>query len=126
MRWSGHSDIRTGAMKRKLLHFGKGFRVALANRRAEAAVMVIAPGDAEGDPDNRHRGADQWLFVLAGTGVATVNDKRYRLRENVLLLIERGDRHEIRNNGKAFLRTLNVYVPPAYTKSGATLPRGRR
>jgi len=26
--------------------------------------MVIPPGDAEGDPHNRHRGADQWLFLL--------------------------------------------------------------
>ena len=113
-------------MKRKLLRFGKGFRVALGNRRSEAAEMVIAPGDAEGDPDNRHRGAAQWLFVLSGTGVATVNDRRYQLRGNVLLLIEHGDRHEIRNNGKTLLRTLNFYVPPAYTKSGDTLPRGRR
>ncbi len=88
--------------------------------------MVIEPGDAEGDPTNRHRGSDQWLFVVSGTGVATVNDKRYLLRENVLLLIEHGDRHEIRNNGKSLLRTLNVYVPPAYGKSGETLPRGRR
>jgi mannose-6-phosphate isomerase-like protein (cupin superfamily) len=113
-------------MKKKSLRFGKGFRVAIANRRAEAAVMVIAPGDAEGDPKNRHRGADQWLFVLSGSGVATVNDRRYKLRENTLMLIERGDRHEIRNVGRELLRTLNFYAPPAYTKSGETLPRGRR
>jgi mannose-6-phosphate isomerase-like protein (cupin superfamily) len=113
-------------MKKKSLRFGKGFRIALGNRRSEAAEMVIAPGDAEGDPGNRHRGSDQWLFVLSGTGVATVNDKRYRLKQNVLLLIEHGDRHEIRNNGKTLLRTLNFYVPPAYTKGGDTLPRGRR
>jgi mannose-6-phosphate isomerase-like protein (cupin superfamily) len=88
--------------------------------------MVIAPGDSEGDPDNRHRGADQWLFVLSGSGIATINDKRRRLRKNVLLLIERGDRHEIRNTGRGLLRTLNFYVPPAYTKSGDELPRGKR
>lgn len=113
-------------MKKKSLKFGKGFRVAIANRRAEAAEMVIAPGDAEGDSTNRHRGADQWLYVVAGKGVATVNGKRHPLREQVLLLIEKGDKHEIRNNGKVLLRTLNFYAPPAYTKGGDTLPRGRR
>ncbi|TMH05741.1 MAG: cupin domain-containing protein [Betaproteobacteria bacterium] len=113
-------------MKKKTLKFGKGFRIALGNRRSEAAEMVIAPGDAEGDPANRHRGSDQWLFVLSGTGLATIDEKRDRLRENVLLLIEHGERHEIRNNGKTLLRTLNFYVPPAYTKGGETLPRGRR
>lgn len=112
-------------MQRKTLRFGKGFDVALRNRRAQVAEMVIAPGDAEGDERNRHRGADQWLFVLSGRGVATIDGRRVPLRERSLLLIERGERHEIRNNGRGPLRTLNVYVPPAYTKKGDELPRGR-
>ena len=33
-------------MKRKALRFGKGFRVALGNRRSQAAEMVIEPGEA--------------------------------------------------------------------------------
>jgi mannose-6-phosphate isomerase-like protein (cupin superfamily) len=111
-------------MKRKQLSFGRGFRVALANARAQAAVMVIAPGKAEGDPRNRHRGADQWLFVLAGTGTATVNRRRYALKPGTLMLIERGDEHEIRNDGRGLLRTLNVYVPPAYDADGDELPAG--
>jgi hypothetical protein len=28
--------------------------------------MTLAAGDPEGGPDNRHRGADQWLFVAGG------------------------------------------------------------
>jgi mannose-6-phosphate isomerase-like protein (cupin superfamily) len=113
-------------MQRKTLRFGRGFRVALTNRRAQAAEMIIAPGKSEGDPGNRHRGADQWLFVVTGRGVAIVNGKRSPLREGTLLLIERGDRHEIRNDGDAPLRTLNFYAPPAYDRNGEELPRGRR
>src|SRR5439155_962681 len=67
-------------MKRKHLRFGEGFRVALGNRRAQAAEMVLEPGDSEGGPDNRHRGSDQWLYVVSGSGAATVNGKRYPLR----------------------------------------------
>ena len=88
--------------------------------------MVIAPGDFEGGPGNRHRGADQWLFVLDGRGVATVNGHRHALRSGTLVLIERGEIHEVRNTGRALLRTLNFYVPPAYTPQGDPLPRGRR
>ncbi|MBI2206829.1 MAG: cupin domain-containing protein [Candidatus Rokubacteria bacterium] len=84
-------------MKRKRLRFGEGFRVAIGNRRAQAAEMVLAPGDAEGSGDNRHRGADQWLYVVAGTGKATVNGRRYVLRRGALMLIERGDDHRIAN-----------------------------
>jgi mannose-6-phosphate isomerase-like protein (cupin superfamily) len=111
-------------MKRKHLRFGRGFRVALGNRRSQAAEMVIPPGKAEGDPGNRHRGADQWLFILSGTGVATVNKRRYPLRAGSLMLIERGDLHEVRNTGRGVLRTLNFYVPPAYHNDGEELPAG--
>ena len=41
------------------------------------------------------------------------------------MLIEHGDRHEIKNTGTEQLRTLNFYVPPAYTKSGDELAAGR-
>jgi hypothetical protein len=43
--------------------------------------MVIEPGECEGGPDNFHRGADQWLFVVSGSGAAIVNRKRYALRQ---------------------------------------------
>ncbi|HZZ91547.1 MAG TPA: cupin domain-containing protein [Usitatibacter sp.] len=113
-------------MRKKTLRFGRGFRVALGNARSQAAEMVIPPGDAEGDPHNRHRGADQWLFVVEGRGVACVNGRRHRLGPGTLLLIEKGDEHEIRNDGTGLLRTLNVYVPPAYDEQGDELPRGKR
>lgn len=113
-------------MKRKQLRFGKGFRIALGNRRSQAAEMVLEPGKSEGDPGNRHRGADQWLFVQAGRGVAVVNGRRYPLREGSLMLIEAGDRHEVRALGREPMRTLNFYVPPAYDEEGDELPRGKR
>jgi mannose-6-phosphate isomerase-like protein (cupin superfamily) len=113
-------------MKHAKLRFAKGFHVIFGNRRAQIAEMVVASGATEGDPGNRHRGADQWLYVVSGTGLASVNGKRLRLRPGVLLLIERGERHEIRNTGHGLLRTLNYYSPPAYTKTGDELPAARR
>jgi mannose-6-phosphate isomerase-like protein (cupin superfamily) len=113
-------------VKKKTLRFGRGFRVAFGNARSQAAEMVIPPGDAEGDPHNRHRGADQWLFVLEGRGIARINGRSHRIGPGTLLLIEKGDEHEIRNNSRGLLRTLNFYVPPAYTQSGDELPRGER
>jgi mannose-6-phosphate isomerase-like protein (cupin superfamily) len=113
-------------VKRTTVRFGNGFKVALGNRRSQAATMTLGPGDCEGDADNRHRGADQWLFVESGTGLAIVNGSRIKLRAGSLVLIERKDRHEIRNTGRTPLKTLSVYVPPAYTGDGDELPRGRK
>ena len=113
-------------MKRVQLDFKKAFRVIRGNARAQAAQMVIAPGKSEGDARNRHRGADQWLYVVAGRGDAVVKRRRYKLVARTLIFIAKGERHQIRNTGRTPLRTLNFYAPPAYSLSGDPLPRGRR
>jgi mannose-6-phosphate isomerase-like protein (cupin superfamily) len=112
-------------MKRTRTRFGRGFRVPIGNARSQAATMTLASGETEGSPDNRHRGADQWLFVHEGRGEAVLNGRRVPLGPGSVVLIERGDRHEIRNTGRTPLRTLNIYVPPAYTGEGDELPPGR-
>lgn len=113
-------------MQRKSLRFGKGFRVAFNVRRAQAAEMVLAPGESEGNADNRHRGADQWLYVVVGTGVAVVEGKRVSLKAGMLLVIERRERHEVRNTGRGLLKTLNFYYPPAFDENGDPVGPGRR
>ena len=113
-------------MLKKNLRFGKGFRVTIGSKHSQAAEMVLGKDDKEGDPQNKHQGADQWLFVVEGQGTALINGRRYVLKPGTLILIEKGDRHEIRNAGKELLRTLNIYVPPAYRKDGQPLPRGKR
>jgi len=112
-------------MRHKALKLGKGFRVAFAVRRMQAAEMVLAPGDSEGDEDNRHRGADQWLYVVSGTGMATVEGKRVPLKAGTLLVIEKRERHEIRNTGRTLLKTLNFYYPPAFDGEGDPVGPGR-
>src|SRR6478736_1085742 len=112
-------------MQHKHLQFGSGFRVILGDDHSQAAQMTLAPGDTEGGPDHRHKGADQWLFVIGGAGLAIVEGERVELREGTLVLIQRGETHEIRNTGEEPLRTLNVYVPPGYTAEGDDLPAGK-
>ncbi len=112
-------------MRRQNLRFGRGFHVVIGDSHSQAAQMTLGPGEKEGGPDNRHRGADQWLYVVSGSGLAIVNKERIKLHRGMLILIQRGDRHEIRNSGKRALKTLNIYVPPAYTSQGDELPTGR-
>jgi mannose-6-phosphate isomerase-like protein (cupin superfamily) len=117
-------------MRNTTLRFGEGFRVAFNVRQVQAAEMVIAPGGREGGPDNRHRGADQWLFVVSGNGVAHVEDgsgqrRKVVLEPGTLLVIEQGERHEVDNTGDALLKTLNVYYPPAFDANGEPVGPGK-
>jgi mannose-6-phosphate isomerase-like protein (cupin superfamily) len=109
-------------MQHTALQFEPGFQVRIGNDRCQAAEMTISPGGSEGGADNRHAHSDQWLYVVSGTGKAIVDGREQRLRKGSLLLIERGESHEIRCTGRSPLKTLNLYVPPAYNAAGEELP----
>ena len=106
----------------KHLKVGKArgeFKALAATASAQAAMMTLQPGGSTGeDVENEHPNAEQWLFVVSGTGKATVGRRSVKLAANSLLLIEKGEPHRIANTGRSPLVTLNFYVPPAYTKSG--------
>jgi mannose-6-phosphate isomerase-like protein (cupin superfamily) len=112
-------------MQSKQFRFTKGFDVLLSNPRAQVAQMTIAPGKSEGGPDNNHRGADQWLYVQAGRGIAIGRSRRVNLKRGTLLLVEQGNLHEIRNVGTTPLKTLNFYSPPAYDSAGDERSAGK-
>lgn len=90
------------------------FRVVAGTPRSQAATMVLKPGQATGGDDNVHATSDQWLYVIAGRGRATVEGREVGLDAGHLMLIEAGERHEIRNTGEEPLVTVNVYAPPEY------------
>ena len=85
--------------------------------------MVLPPGRSTGEPQNEHPASEQWLFVISGAGRARVKGRRVGLRENSLLLIEKGEIHQITNSGRRPLVTLNFYAPPAYTPDGEPIRR---
>ena len=94
------------------------FKVLESTRSAQSAMMVLSPGQSTGEPQNEHPRSEQWLYVVAGTGAAKVDRRRVPLREGALLLIEKGEIHQIVNTGRRQLVTLNFYAPPAYTGDG--------
>lgn len=90
------------------------FNVVAETNRSQGATMVLKPGASTGGEDNIHPDADQWLYVVSGRGRAAVEGREVIIRRGSLLLIEAGERHEIRNDGAHPLVTINVYAPPAY------------
>jgi mannose-6-phosphate isomerase-like protein (cupin superfamily) len=95
------------------------FTVLHTATNAQAAMMTLRPGQNTSDePVNEHPRCEQWLFVVSGTGRAVVGKSRVPLKANSLLVIEQGEPHQITNTGRSPLVTLNLYAPPAYTKSG--------
>lgn len=92
----------------------RAWRVLGGTARSQAAAMTLPPGESTGGPDNVHQGSDQWLYVVSGSGEATVDGRDVRLSPGDLLLIAAGETHDIRAGADAPLVTVNVYAPPEY------------
>lgn len=102
----------------------RAFEVLHATRTSQAAMMTLAPGaDSGEDMENEHAWAEQWLYVVSGTGRARVGKRTVALRAGSLLLIEKREPHRISNTGRRPLVTVNVYAPPAYGKDGEPLTK---
>lgn len=103
-------------------HRRKAFSVLARSRSSQAATMTLAPGATSNeDSANEHAWAEQWLYVVSGTGTARVGKRSVRLREGSLLLIEKREPHVIRAGKRSRLVTMNIYVPPAYDDKGEPL-----
>lgn len=94
-------------------------------------MMTLAPGDDSSESSaNEHAWAEQWLYVVSGTGTARISNRTVRLGPGSLVLIERREPHVIRAGARSRLVTFNIYVPPAYTPDGEPIrhhasPRAR-
>ena len=103
------------------------FKVVADGTSSQAAMMTLKPGDSTSDhPENEHPRAEQWVYVISGTGRAKTPSKSTTLKQGSLLLIEKNEPHQITNTGKTPLVTLNFYAPPAYTPHGEVKKSVRR
>jgi mannose-6-phosphate isomerase-like protein (cupin superfamily) len=133
-----HSNSRQEACSTSIMkHLKTGkkrgkFDLLTNTRNLQAAMMTLRPGGTSDDePSNEHASSEQWLFVLSGSGEARIGKRRGQLRrvkieENSLLVIEKGELHQIRNTGKKSLRTINFYAPPAYDADGEPISTWRK
>jgi mannose-6-phosphate isomerase-like protein (cupin superfamily) len=104
----------------------KPFVVLHRTRSSQAATMTLAPGETSSESSaNEHAWAEQWLYVISGRGTARVGRRTIALQPGSLLLIEKREPHQICASARSRLVTVNVYVPPAYDKSGEPLRKRR-
>src|SRR5258706_3479631 len=95
------------------------FKVIAQGSSSQAAMMTLKSRESSSDePEDEHPKAEQWVYVISGSGRAKFNGRTVQLRERSLLLIEKNEAHQITNTGRSPLVMLNFYAPAAYTENG--------
>src|SRR3982751_2636842 len=78
----------------------ESFPILVGAAEGQAAVMTLGAGEDTGEPKNEHPDSEQWLLVLSGTGKAKVGRRSAALKEGSLLVIEKGETHQVKNTGR--------------------------
>ncbi len=101
----------------------EAFRIAPADTNYFALLLDRQAGGTEAicvveiftvggrTPPNTHAAADEFFYVLSGTGVARCDGREVSLKRGDALLVRPGSEHVIENTGAAKLYTLTVMTP---------------
>jgi len=86
-------------------------RVINTSKRSQLKIMNILPG--RNIPAEVHD-ADQFIYIISGSGIALLNTIVYQLHEGMSLSIPAGVGHYIENNSDTVLKLFSLYSPPQY------------
>ncbi len=85
-------------------------RVLATGPHSQLVTMSIKPAEDIGS--EVHPGTDQMLFIVSGLGKATVGAETVAVKENDVVVVPAGARHNLVNVGNEDLRLFTVYAPP--------------
>jgi mannose-6-phosphate isomerase-like protein (cupin superfamily) len=90
------------------------FEVLQTSKRAQTAIMTLAPGASTGKKAEAHKKSDQILLMLKGKLTGRVGEEKVRLKKGDVLVISAGTLHRFKNSARKPAVTFNVYSPPEY------------
>jgi len=90
------------------------FKVIANTAHTQVAVMNLKKGETSGEYGTDHPHADQTIVVMSGEGKAKVEGKARPLMPGDVLLIQAGEKHQIRGESDELFQTVNFYSPIAY------------
>lgn len=90
------------------------FRVVETGASVQSAYMRLEPGTASGPLGNEHAQSEQVIYVVRGTVVAEIGDRKWVMQPGESAIVPRNAPHRFRNEGSEAAVTFNVYSPPAY------------
>jgi mannose-6-phosphate isomerase-like protein (cupin superfamily) len=80
------------------------------DEQCQIVMMHLKPGEEIGEETHD---ADQTTFFVAGEGRVVVDGSRSKVSPNHLVVIPKGSKHNIINEGDEPMKLFTVYSPPA-------------
>ena len=95
---------------------GAVVRIKVAKTHGAASMSFLSetfgPGDAI--PVHKHENEDELIFLHRGSGVFTLGDKEYEVKEGAIAFVPRGIWHGLRNNSTEKIEMRFSYAPSGF------------
>lgn len=92
-------------------HLLKIFDVLHAAKSTQGAMVTVPPGQRQEVPANPRRWAEQYIYVVAGSGNLHIGGAKRRLRPGSMLRVGKHEPHVL-STGDHTMIVVNIYVPP--------------
>jgi mannose-6-phosphate isomerase-like protein (cupin superfamily) len=109
---------REGAMKtpiniEKMAKDNKAFRnVVDTGKYGQLVLISLRKGEDLGD--ELHPTVDELYFVVEGEGEIKIDGKPFPFKEDALMLVPAGTRHDVINTGKEDMKLFAMFTSPLY------------
>jgi mannose-6-phosphate isomerase-like protein (cupin superfamily) len=87
-------------------------KVLWTGDKTQLVLMAIPEGGEIGG--EVHKGHDQLLYFVAGTGVAKIGDVETTVADGDVSIVPSGVFHNFRNTGSGMLKLFTTYSPPEH------------
>jgi quercetin dioxygenase-like cupin family protein len=91
-------------------------KIKIAKTQGANSIAFLSesfrPGDAL--PIHKHLNEDELIFLHKGSGLLTLGDKQYQIREGAVALVPKGIWHGLQNTGNENIEMRFGYTPPGF------------
>lgn len=94
----------------KLTQENENFRKVLyTGEHSQLVLMSLLPGEDIGE--EIHNENDQFFRFESGTGKVVINETEYEVTDGDAVIVPRGAKHNVINNGENRLKLYTIYSP---------------
>jgi mannose-6-phosphate isomerase-like protein (cupin superfamily) len=87
-------------------------RVLYTGKNLQLVLMTLQPGEEIGE--EVHDDRDQFFRIEEGTGAVWIDGKRNDVKDDDVVIVPAGARHNVVNSGGSPLRLYTIYGPPEH------------
>ncbi len=88
-------------------------KVLFTGSKIQLVVMSLKPG--EEIPEEVHHGIDQFIRIEKGEALARVDEEKFNLKDDDVIIIPAGKKHYIKNNSaENMLKIYTIYATPEH------------